>query len=154
LNDYIAKRKVFATNYPMFEGNFSLSEFTKQNKAAPPPPGTPPIDVKVVQGLQQILDSLLIAFRNTPSQLLAEEGIAVYQAASYIIAKLKQFQIKTVFLDTTTIPMSRNHHALLKRAFEQSGLKINFPAEPFNFDDPVIQKRLRPPASNCGPPKP
>jgi hypothetical protein len=148
-NDYLMRRKAFAEQYPMFEGNFSLAEFTKQNRASPPPPGTPPLDVKVVQGLQQLLDCLLIAFRREPTPLLAEEARNLYQAAAFIIAKLKLFQFKTGFLDTTTIPITRNHHLLVRKAFDQSGVKVDFPSEPFNFDDQMIQKRLRPPQSNC-----
>jgi hypothetical protein len=49
--------------------------------------------------------------------------------------KLKQFQITVAFLETTTIPVTKNYHWLLKKAFEQSGMKVQFLAEPFNFDD-------------------
>lgn len=149
VNDFLQARKVFASQYPMFEGNFSLSEFTKNNKANPPPPGSPPVALEVAQELQKVLDSLLKAFRAAPNQVLGEECIGVYQATSYIIAKLKLFKIKTTFLDTITIPVTKNHHSLLKRAFDQSGMKFSFPTEPFNFDDPMIQKRLRAPLSNC-----
>jgi hypothetical protein len=56
----------------MFEGNYSFTEFTKLNRAAPPPPGTPQIDFKVVQGLQKLVEALLAAFRTKPSQLFAD----------------------------------------------------------------------------------
>jgi hypothetical protein len=65
-----------------------------------------------------------------------------------VIAKFKQFQISVAFLEATTIPVTKNHHWLLKKAFARSGTKVQFPAEPFNFDDQMIQKRLRPPPSN------
>jgi hypothetical protein len=132
----------------MCEGNYSLTEFTRLNRAAPPPPGTPPIDLKVVQGLQKLMDTLLVAFRTKPSQLLADHTVCLYQISLYLIAKLKQFQITVAFLETTTTPVTKNYHWLLKKAFEQSGMKVQFPAEPFNFDDQMIQNRLRPPPSN------
>jgi hypothetical protein len=59
----------------------------------------------------------------------------IIQISSYVIAKLKQFQITVTFLETTTIRVTKHHHWLLKKAFEQSGMKVQFPAEPFNFDD-------------------
>jgi hypothetical protein len=119
----------------MFEGNYSLTEFTRLNRATPHPPGRPPIDLKVVQGLQKLMDALLVAFRTKPSQLLADHAVCLYQISSYVIAKLKQFQITVAFLETTTIPVTKNHHWLLMKVFEQLGMKMQFPAEPFNFDD-------------------
>jgi hypothetical protein len=106
------------------------------------------IDLKVVQGLQKLMDALVVAFRTKPSQLLADHAVFLYQISSYMIAKLKQFQIIGAFLETTNIPVTNNHHWLLKRAFEQSGMKVQFPTEPFNFDDQMIQKRVRPPPPN------
>jgi hypothetical protein len=44
--------------------------------------------------------------------------------------------------------VTKNHPWLLKKAFEQSGIKVQFPAEPFNFDYQMIQKRFKPPPSN------
>lgn len=149
LNDYLLQKRDFSAMYPMFEGNFSLNDYTTKNKANLPPPGLPPISLEVVQKLEKTLDALLVALRARPCQILAEEGSRIYQIMSYIIAKLKQFKVNTAFLDTTTIPTSQHYHGLLQRAFQMSGLKVSFPAETFNYDDPETQRKLRPPMANA-----
>ncbi|OHT01043.1 CAMK family protein kinase [Tritrichomonas foetus] len=145
LNNYLELRKSFCNSYPMFEGNFSLFEFTQVHKNSPPPPGNPPVSLDVVKMLQKLLDYFLKAFRSSPSRLLAEDGYDTYQVSSYLIAKLKQFKLQPGFVETTTIPLYKNLHMLILKEFEKSGLNIPFPKEPFNFDDPVILKRLRAP---------
>ena len=145
--DYIEQRKKFALAYSQFEGNFSLSEFTKLNKACPPPPGEPPICLDAVKQLQQAMDVLIFAFREKPSKLLQDEALSLYQIIAYIIAKLVQFNISKGYVQSTIIPAYRNQHNNLKKAFDGSKLQINFPTASFNFDDPNIIKRLRPPAA-------
>ncbi|KAH0788903.1 CAMK family protein kinase [Histomonas meleagridis] len=149
LNNYLKERSLFSKRFPMFEGNFSLSEFTKQNKEKPPPVGTPPISLDVVRSLQNLLEVLLKAFYSHPTQILALNGVSLYQASSYVIAKMKQFKVNLSFLETTIIPLNRNQHMLLKKAFEQAAMNVQFPAEPFDYNDPVIIKRLRAPQAKC-----
>lgn len=147
VNNFLMSRKDFAIKYPMFEGNFSLAEFTKNNKGNPPPLGEPPVSINVVRDLESLLDLLLIALRSNPSNILAMNGVSIYQASSYVIAKMKQFKINLSFLETNIIPLNKNQHMLLKKAFEQAELNIPFPSDPFNYNDPMIIKRLRPPQS-------
>ena len=145
--DYLEQRKKFALSYTQFEGNFSLAEFTKTNRACPPPPGEPPICLDAVKQLQQAMDTLIFAFREKPSKLLLNEALSLYQIIAYIIAKLVQFNISKGYVQSTIIPCYQNQHNNLKKAFDASKLQINFPAASFNFEDQNIIKRLRPPPS-------
>lgn len=149
INNFLLSRKEFAIKYPMFEGNFSLAEFTKNNKDNPPPVGEPPVSIGVLWDFGTMLDSLLIALRASPTLILAMNGVSIYQASSYVIAKMKQFRVNLSFLETSIIPLNKNHHTLLKKAFQQAELNIAFPSEPFNYNDPMIIKRLRAPQSRC-----
>ena len=148
LNDYLLQRKAFSAMYPMFEGNFSLNDYTTKNRSNLPPPGTPPISAEVVQALGKTMDALLVALKARPCQILAEDSMRMYQIMAYIIAKLKQFKVNTAFLDSTIIPQNRNYHGTLLAAFQMSGLRVNIPPEPFNYDDVETQQRLRPPIGN------
>lgn len=146
LNHFLESRKIFAQNYPQFEGNFSLADFTKENRNSPPPVGNPPVCVDAVKQLQSMIDFCLSAFRASPSQLLAEEAYVMYQCSSYLIAKLKQFNVKTTYLETLLIPLNKNNHTNIKNAFEKAQMNISFPATPFDYNNEMILKRLRPPA--------
>lgn len=145
-NIYLEQRKIFCIEFNMFEGNFSLYDFTQQNRSNPPPPGNPPVSLEVVKLFSELLNAFLKAFRDRPqSQLLADDGYDAFQAYSYIVAKLKQFKVQIGYVESTVIPMYNNIHKRMLHSYEQSGLPNKFPKEPFNFDDPVILKRLRPP---------
>ena len=122
----------------------------KANKANPPPVGSPPICVEAVKMLQNSLDACIEAFRIKPSKILVDQSLCIYQACAYVIAKLKQFNKNISFLTTTTIPLYINLHNQLKSAFVKANLNVpQMPNQPFNFDDPMILKRLRaPPANN------
>ena len=145
--DYMESRKRFALAYNQFEGNFSLAEFTKTHRANPPPPGEPPICLDAVKQLQSSMDLLIPVLRESPSQLLLDEALSLYQIIAYIIAKLVQFNVSKGFVQSTIIPYYNNQHNNLKKAFDNSKLNINFPAASFNFSDQNIIKRLRPPPS-------
>ena len=145
LENYLEARKTFCISYTMFEGNYSLHEFTEANRSSPPAPGNPPVSVNVVKMLHKILDLFVKAMRSEPSKVLAEDGYDGFQATSYIIAKLKQFKIQVEYINSTIIPFYKNLHGLMLKVYEQFQIGINFPKEPFNFEDPIVIKRLRAP---------
>lgn len=147
MNDYLESRKNFAVCFPMFEGNFSLYDFTQKNKGkTPPTPGTPPVSVDVAKHLIKDLEQFLKAFADHQNAMvLAEDGYDAFQALSYIIAKLRFFNIQKGFVNSSTIPLYKNLHRRILEAYTRAQLNINFPQEPFNFDDELILKKLRAP---------
>lgn len=147
MNNYLERRKQFAINFPMFEGNFSLFDFAQKNKGkTPPTPGTPPISIDVAKHLIKDLESFLSAFAdNSKVPVLAEDGYDAFQTLSYIIAKLRFFNIQKGFVNSSIIPLYNNLHRRILDAFNRAQLNINFPLQPFNFDDEIIIKKLRAP---------
>lgn len=147
MNNYLQQRKQFLINFPMFEGNFSLYDFTQQNKGKPPPtPGTPPCSVDVAIQLLKVLDLFLKAFaEHKGAMILVEDGYDAFQTLSYVIAKLRFFKIQQGFVDSSIIPLYNNLHRRMLDAFTKAQLNMNFPSEPFNFNDEQIVKKLRAP---------
>ena len=145
LNLYLAERQAFSIAFPMFEGNFSISDFTREHKASPPTPGqSPPVTVPVIRKLLSIFEVFLKIFDKNPSQTLADDVVDLYRASCYVIAKLRQFKIEPETVESLRNSLSDNF-ALVKTALQNARLRTNFPAEEFNFDDYNSLRRLRTP---------
>jgi hypothetical protein len=143
----IQSRKAFAVDFPDYEGNFALTDFLKRNRENPVPVGTPPICVEAAKKLQIHVDATVSLLREVPTQGVAEEAFFAYQVTAFVLAKLKQANVATAYVGSSAVPLFRNQHDALKRAFSRVTTSLSFPAEPFNFDDPNFLKRIRPPAS-------
>lgn len=147
LNAVFVSRRTFSSNFPQYEGNFGLMEFLRAHKDNPVPIGKPPICTEAAKELLSHLDKALALLRQAPSKAAGEEAFYAYQVTAFVLAKLKQAKINEGYVDSTAIPLFRNMHDQLKRAFTNVKPAMNFPAEAFNFDDPNFLKRIRPPAS-------
>ena len=147
MNALFGSRRTFSNNFPQYEGNFALTEFLRAHKDNPVPIGKPPICTEAAKELLSHIDKALTLLRQAPSKASGEEAFYVYQVTAFVLAKLKQAKINEGYVVNTAIPLFRNMHDQLKRAFANVKPAMNFPAEPFNFDDPNFLKRIRPPAS-------
>jgi AP2-associated kinase len=143
----IESRKALAIEFPDYEGNFGLTDFLKRNRENPVPIGQPPISSEAAKKLQAHVDVAVALVRKAPNQVSAEEAFYAYQITAFVLAKLKQANIATSYIDNSAVPLFRNQHGSLKRAFSLASITLPFPAEPFNFNDPTFLKRIRPPTS-------
>ncbi|KAK8837717.1 BMP-2-inducible protein kinase [Tritrichomonas musculus] len=145
----ILSRKSFHKHFPQFEGNFALTSFLKKNKESQTPAkvGDPPICVDAVKELLSHLDTVITLLRAVPKKEIADEAFFCYQVTAYLLARLKAFSIKEGYTVETAIPMFKNFHSQFKKAFTLVKEQINFPQEPFDFNDETFLKRIRPPTS-------
>lgn len=145
----ISSRKTFHKHFPQFEGNFALTAFMKQNKENQKPvnAGDPPICVDAVKDLLIHLDNVLTLLRAVPKKEIGDEAYFCYQVTAYILARLKANNIKEGYTVETAIPMFKNFHTQFKKAFTLVKPAMNFPQEPFDFNDDKFLKRIRPPTS-------
>lgn len=147
LTNLLASRKSFMNTFPMFEGNFALTNFLRANRANPVPIGQPPICVDAVKSLLEHIDLAIALMRCAPNEDAAEEAYESYQVTAFLLARLKVAKVKEGYTVSTAIPRFRNQHGQLKRAFSNVNLQIRFPPEPFDFNDDNFLKRIRPPQS-------
>jgi hypothetical protein len=143
----IESRKAIANEFPDYEGNFALTDFLKRNRENPVPIGQPPICPDAAKRLQMHVDCALSLLRQAPTQVAAEEVFYTYQITAFVLAKLKQANVATGYVLGSAVPLFRNQHDAIKRAFAHATTTLTFPADPFNFDDPNFLKRIRPPGS-------
>lgn len=147
LTNVLVSRKSFMNQFPMYEGNFALTNFLRANRAKPVPIGQPPICVDAVKLLLEHIDLVISLMRCAPNDDAADEAYESYQVTAFLLARLKVAKIKEGYTVSTAIPRFRNQHGQLKRAFSNVKLNVNFPADPFDFNDENFLKRIRPPQS-------
>lgn len=145
VKNYLMLRKTFACRYPMFEGNFSLHDFTQENKINPPPPGQPPVSIEVINDLLIMISELLNAITELPSTSLVADAFFLYNIACYITAKLIQFRIDCDFVRGEVLSKLSYLHGLLIKTIQNYRVKSYFPRVPFDFSNLEAFIRLRPP---------
>lgn len=148
LNKYIERRKSFITDFPMFEGNFSLYDFTEYSLTIGTQldPGQPPISVDVACNLIALSTFFNKAFKlHKSSQNLQNEAKDLFTIISYVIAKLKLFGIQSDFVNDSLIPPLNRFQKKILKNFENAGVESDFPKDPINFEDQTELKKLRAP---------
>lgn len=143
-DDLIDGRVTLHSEFPQFEGNFSVNTYAKEH---PVKPGEGPFVIDSVKMLQAHLTKAIQALALRPEEDVAAECFFCYQVTAFIMAKLKQGGINVGFMTASSIPLLRNQHGQIKRALTRLKTQPPFPAEPFNFDDENFLKRIRSPAS-------
>jgi hypothetical protein len=113
----IESRKAFATEFPDSEGTFALTEFLKRNRENPVPIGQAPICPEAVKRLQIHVDCAVSLLRQAPTQVAAEEAFFAYQVTAFVLAKLKQANVAAGYVVSSAVPLLRNQHDALRRAF-------------------------------------
>ncbi|KAK8867078.1 BMP-2-inducible protein kinase [Tritrichomonas musculus] len=144
-NDYLHLRREFSIKFPMFEGNFSLHDFTQEYKSSPPPPGQPPVSVEVIQSLLDLLEKYITVLNNDPCQGALDDGDDLYRVACYITAKLRQFDIEPEFVNSTVISSLDNDHDQVVDALKKYQLSGTFPKDSFDFNNLRAVYKLRAP---------
>lgn len=143
-DDLIDGRVTLHSEFPQFEGNFSVNTYAKEH---PVKPGEGPFVIDSVKMLQAHLTKAIQALALRPEEDVAAECFFCYQVTAFIMAKLKQGGINVGFMTASSIPLLKNQHGQIKRALTRLKTQPPFPAEPFNFDDENFLKRIRSPAS-------
>ena len=143
----IESRRYLHSNFPQFEGNFALTCFMRLHKANPVPIGQPPVCTESAKELLDHLSKVISLVRVSPTTIPAEEALLAYQVTAYVLAKLKQFKVNEGYIVNSAIPLFKNQYNQLKRAFSFVKPPMNFPEQPFDFNDNNFLTRIRPPQS-------